>query len=89
MLYVIPTMPSEAWTMLQVFSVESASLTPLGVHGVDGRDQQGGVSLRVLHKHQQQLQGCLHHQAELRQGSKQRRINLSSQPWVWIINIPT
>jgi len=40
-------------------------ITSLGVHRGNGVDQQRGVGLGVLHKHQQQLQGCFHHQTEL------------------------
>lgn len=40
-------------------------LTSLHVHHIDSLYEQGGVGLCVLHKHQQQLQGRLHHQTEL------------------------
>lgn len=42
--------------------------TFVGVHGGDGLDEQRGVGLRVLHKHQQELQSCFHHQAKLTGG---------------------
>lgn len=45
-----------------------AALTSRLVHGIDGTDEQQGIGLCVLHKHQEQLQCCLHHQAKLGQG---------------------
>lgn len=46
-----------------------AALTSRLVHGVHGMDEEQGVGLRVLHKHQQELQRHLHHQAELGRGT--------------------
>lgn len=45
-----------------------AALTPRLVHGIDSTDEQQSVGLCVLHKHQEQLQRRLHHQAKLGQG---------------------
>lgn len=39
----------------------SAGGTSLGVHGGDGFDQQRGIGLGILHKHQQELHGRFHH----------------------------
>ena len=44
---------------------EGQSLTGGAGHRVDGIDEQRRVALRVFHKHQQQLQSGLHHQAGL------------------------
>lgn len=44
---------------------EGQFLTRGAGHRVDCTDEQWCVALRVLHKDQQQLQGCLHHQAGL------------------------
>ena len=40
-------------------------LTPEPVHSIDGLKQQDGVTLSVLHKHQQQLERSLDHQTKL------------------------
>lgn len=45
-----------------------AALTSCLVHSIDSADEQQGVGLCVLHKHQEQLQCCLHHQAKLGKG---------------------
>ena len=55
------------WHVNMMYYVISTSL---GIHRGDGFYQQWGVGLRVLHKHQQQLQSCFHHQAELKEGDK-------------------
>lgn len=48
---------------------EREALTGGAGYSVDRLDEQRGVVLRILHKHQQQLQGRLHHQAGLREKS--------------------
>lgn len=40
-------------------------LTSFGVHSRNGLNEERCIGLRVLHKDEQKLQGCLHHQAEL------------------------
>lgn len=47
---------------------EGQSLTGGAGHRVDCVDEQRCIALRVFHKHQQQLQSRLHHQAGLGEG---------------------
>lgn len=56
---------------------EGHSLTRVAGHRVDCVDEQWCVALRVFHKHQQQLQGCLHHQTGLGGGVSTYEFGLS------------
>lgn len=40
-------------------------LTSFGIDSRNGLNEERCIGLRVLHKDEQELQGCLHHQAEL------------------------
>lgn len=57
----------------------SGNCTSFGVHGGDGFYQQWGVGLGVLHKHQQQLESCFHHQPELRQQMASLKLTLDQK----------
>lgn len=46
------------------------AFTSFGIHNIHSLYEQGGVRLCVLHKHQQKLKGCLHHQTELQREKK-------------------
>ena len=66
-----------------------AAPTSCLIHSVDGTDEEQGIGLRVLHEDQQQLQGHLHHQAKLRQGTVAvagycwyRRLHPLSRAWL-------
>lgn len=55
---------------VQASGLAAGVFTSLGVHRGDGFNEQWGIGLSVLHKHQQELQCRFNHQTELRGGKR-------------------